>query len=294
LIEFESVSSKVSVGRSVLFSAAAACVLGCGGAEGASPSSLEPVEEPDEAMEVPGGATPEAPVNDPPGTEPETPVMPPVDMMLPDTSGDDTDRCAPGAGASGSPRTIPEAIELINSLPKPTSLACFIQSLDRPLTLFMTESYQSLQPATGPESPRTFVLRDDLEMSIVFDGEASNTLEFGYLTSSSRSIKAEILFPIRTNVRESTLFDRIQASPQTTVCGSCHVAEVLRDFPGFPNGVFESDVYEPFDIFEVELESMKAEAAACDESAEPYRCELLSAVFDHGETVQGRVKGSDE
>ncbi len=268
-------------------------MLGCGGAEG---EGRESVRELDEATDVTDDMTPDAPVNDPPPPEPEVPATPPLDtdMTVPDTSDDDPERCRPGAGVSGSPRTIPEAIALLNSLPRPTSLACFMQSLDRPLTLFLTESSQSLQPATGPQSPRTFVLQGDLAMSIVFDGEASNTLEFGYRTSRYRSIKAELLFPIRRDVSESTLFDRIQVSPRTTVCGSCHVAEALQDFPGFPNGVFESDVYVPFEVFEVELDSLKAEAAACDANAEPERCELLSAVFDHGETVRGQMRGTSE
>jgi len=289
LIDLESMMSWTSLGRNALLSGAAAWVLiGCGGAEGGSPATLEPVEVP-ERRDMPPMTTPVPPMNEPPATEPEPP--PPSEVT---PSGDDPDRCQPGAGASGSPRTIPEAIELINSLPRPTSLACFLQSLDRPLTLFMTESDQSLQPATGPQSPRTFVLRDDLEMSIVFDGEASNTLEFGYRTSSARSIKAEILFPIRRDVSESTLFDRIEVSPYTSVCGACHIAEVRADFPGFPNGVFESEVFEPFGIFEVELDNLKAEAGSCDENAEPDRCELLSAIFDHGETVQGQLQDTRE
>jgi hypothetical protein len=284
LVNLESVMSWTSLGRSVFLSGA--CVLGCGGGEGGSPTTSEPVEEPGEMMNMPTMTTPLPPVNDPPAMETE---VPPSNVTPP---GEDPDRCRPGEGASGSPRTIPEAIELLNSLPRPTSLACFLQSLDRPLTLFMTESDQSLQPATGPQSPRTFVVRDDLAMSIVFDGEASNTLEFGYRTSNSRSIKAEILFPIRRDVNESTLFDRIEVSPYTSVCGACHVAEVRADFPGFPNGAYESEVFEPFGIFEVELESLKAEVATCDEEVEPYRCELLSAVFDYGETVQGQLSAT--
>ena len=292
-------------GRGVLLSGVTACVFGCvfgcgggEGGEGGSPTGPESLEEPGEMMDVP--PPPVAPVNDPPATPSEVPLVTDVTapdgtgMTVPDSSSDDPDRCRPAAGVSGSPTTIPQALELINALPKPTSLACFLQALDRPLTLFMTESALSLQPSSGARSPRTFVLRNELEMSIVFDGETSNTLELGYRTSDIRSIKAEVAFPVRRAVSESTLFDRIQETQRTTVCGRCHVREVHLDYPGFPNGVFESDVYKSLVIFDVELESLKAEAATCDENTEFYRCELLSALFDHGETVQGQLTSSEE
>src|SRR6185436_10338181 len=51
--------------------------------------------------------------------------------------------CKPATGVSGSPRTISEAIILINTLPRPTTLACFLEALDRPLSLYMTMSTSS-------------------------------------------------------------------------------------------------------------------------------------------------------
>ena len=43
-------------------------------------------------------------------------------------------RCRPPAGVSGYPKTTQAALDLLNALPKPTSVACFVESLDRPLT----------------------------------------------------------------------------------------------------------------------------------------------------------------
>jgi hypothetical protein len=126
-------------------------------------------------------------------------------------------------------------------------------------------------------------------MSIVLDGRASDTLEFGFRPEPSRSIKAEVLFPRTTDVSETSLFDRVQVTPRTTKCGACHVGEAHEDYPGFPLGVFASDVLVPFELDEVSIDSLKAEAAACDEAAEPYRCGLLSALFDHGEVVRGTL-----
>jgi hypothetical protein len=202
--------------------------------------------------------------------------------------------CKPALGVSGTPETISEVLILLNTLPKPTTLACFLEALERPLTLYMTQSDDSLQPSPGARSPRTFILRGELELSVVLDGLARDTLEFGFNYEPGRTIKAEIVFPLTRAVSERSLFDRVQVTPRTTECGRCHVGEAHEEYPGFPLGVFASDVIVPFDADEVSLESMQAEAASCDEAAEPYRCGLLSALFDHGEIVRGVVLPAPE
>jgi hypothetical protein len=202
--------------------------------------------------------------------------------------------CKPALGVSGSPETITQVIILLNTLPRPTTLACFLEALDRPLTLYMTKSDDSLQPSPGARSPRTFVLRGDLELSVVLDGSARDTLEFGYHYAPGRTIKAEVAFPLTRDVSERSLFDRVQVTPRTTKCGMCHVAEAHEDYPGFPIGVFASDILEPFAMDEVSIESMQAETESCDPATEEYRCGLLSALFSHGEVVSGFLRGRDE
>jgi len=271
----------------------AAGVLACGGAERES-ELFQPAQEPGEVKDVPPDVTTEPLVAVAPiaGTGPlDVGQTPPTEMTpteLPVNPPVQTAGCKPANGVSGSPRTISEAIILINTLPRPTTLACFLQALDRPLSLYMTMSTSSLQPAIGgARSPRTFVLRDNFEMSIVFEGNANNTLEFGFRPEPARSIKAEVAFPVTKDVSETSLFERVQVTPRTTECGRCHVGEEHIDYPGFPLGVFISDAIGPLAFEEVSLESMQAENASCDETAEPYRCELLSALFDHGDVVRG-------
>jgi hypothetical protein len=273
-------------------SGVAAWLLACGAAEGGD-KLFQPAEEPGEVKDVPPEMT----------TEPlgivavpaETEGMLPSMLVTPPPPEDPsaTRRCKPATGVSGAPTTISEAIILLNTLPRPTTLACFLEALDRPLTMYMTSSQSSLQPAIGgARSPRTFVLRDNFEMSIVFEGIANNTLEFGYRpVEQSRSIKAEVAFPVTKDVSETSLFDRVQVTARTTKCGACHVGEAHEDFPGFPLGVFVSDAIGPLDYEEVTLASMMAENASCDAAAEPYRCELLAALFDHGDVVRGVLKG---
>jgi hypothetical protein len=294
-----------STGRNVLLPGVAAWLLACGGAEGVD-TLFQPAQAPGEVKDVPPEMRTEPLVTEPLVTVPPVMELPtgveqtpltnettPTGMLTPlPPPGQSTGTgCKPANGVSGSPTTISEAIVLLNTLPKPTTLACFLEALDRPLTLYMTSSDQSLQPSPGPRSPRTFVLRGDFEMSIVFEGAASNTLEFGYRPIPSRSIKAEIVFPLTKDVSEDTLFSRIQVTPRTTLCGACHVGEGKEEFPGFPAGVFASDVNEPYGYFEVKLDLLKDEATDCDKAAEPYRCGLLSALFEHGETVQGLLRG---
>lgn len=305
LVHLEIMMSWNTTGRSVLLAGGVACALACGGSE-SKKTLFEPLETPGEVDDVPPPmVVPLTPVEVPPPTVVASPTNTDTSLGGSDTTlpgmlnpgGSDpneaTTGCKPALGVSGSPTTIPEALILINTLPKPTSLACFLEALDRPLTLYMTESDQSLQPSPGPRSPRTFVLRDNLEMSIVFEGLASDTLEFGFRPEISRSIKTEIVFPVTKDLSEATIFDRIQQTERTTRCGNCHVDEQHVDYPGFPSGVFESDVFPPFDFYEVKLDSLKAEAASCDKAAEPYRCELLSAIFDHGDTLQGKLRGAE-
>jgi hypothetical protein len=285
---------RVTNGRRSGWASAAACLLGlgCGGGDDLDDSLFQPEPVPSEPVVTP--LPPEDMEEEmvemmPPSMPVDVPVempvvMPPVEEMI-----DPNAPCSPANGVSGRPETISQAIILLNTLPKPVTLECFLQALDRPLTIYMTSSDDSLQPSPGARSPRTFIINGQLVMSIVFDGSARDTLEFGYRPEVSRSIKAEVLFPLTRDVNERTLFDRVRVTERTTQCGACHVGEAHEDFPGFPLGVFASDVIVPFPMEEVSIEAMMSEVASCDAAAEEYRCGLLSAMFDQGELVPGTL-----
>jgi hypothetical protein len=246
------------------------------------PIEIQPaIERPDES----GGS---AGAGDGDDTDGENgPIVGGPDPAQPST---DPNVCVTPVGVSGTPRTLSEAMILMNSLPKPTSLACFLQALSRPLDVYLTSSNQSLQPSPGPRSPRTFIVFEPLVLSIVFEGDAQIALELGYRTTPTRSIKTEILFPIERDVTYANFFDEVQVG-EATRCGACHTSEVqalMTD--AFPVDVFESDILEPFDSFEVDVESLRSERMSCDPAAEPERCELLSAFFDFG-TVRAAPQG---
>jgi hypothetical protein len=218
----------------------------------------------------------------------EDPSAPSGDPAEDDTAGDvDPDRdptaCKTPKDVSGRPTTIAEAMILMNSLPRPTTLACFLQALERPLELYATSSGQSLQPSPGPRSPRTFIVNKPLVMSIVFEGKAAVALELGFRTTETRSVKTEILFPLTRDVTYANLFDEVMEGDTQTRCSACHIGEVRTVTPTLPMDVFESDIFLPYDRLVVDVESLRGERAICDAAVEPERCALLSALFDFGE-----------
>lgn len=215
----------------------------------------------------------------------DAPLEPPADAEL-EGEGEPVDPtiCRAPEGVSGRPSNLVEVVALMNALPRPTTLTCFLEALERPLQVFMTSSNQSLQPSPGARSPRTFIVNEPLVMSIVFEGAAAVTLELGYRTTQTRSIKTELIFPLEAEVTYANLFDEIKAG-QVTRCSQCHTAEVLEFNDEIQAEVYESDIYEPFDPYDVDVEAVRAERASCDPSVEPERCELLSALFDHGDVV---------
>jgi hypothetical protein len=190
--------------------------------------------------------------------------------------------CAPAPGTTGSPSSIAETVDLVNGLPKPVSLPCFLEALDRPLRLVATESFFSAQPAMGARSPRIFLFMEGIIHSIVPDGSARNLLEMGEATTPGSSIKAELEFPITESITLATAFERLPMAGDLTTCGVCHNGKV----PVWGiEGAFESEVLRPADRELVPLGELEEEARSCDGELEPERCAMLGALFQQGEVV---------
>jgi len=189
--------------------------------------------------------------------------------------------CAPAPGTTGSPSSIAETVDLVNGLPKPVSLACFLEALERPLSLVVTQSFFSAQPAMGRRSPRIFLFMEGIIHSIVPEGSARNLLEMGEATSPGSSIKAELAFPITENITLATAFERLPFDDITT-CGVCHDGRV--PVLGI-EGAFESEVLRPADRELVPLAELEDEARSCNGELEPERCAMLGALFQHGEVI---------
>lgn len=192
--------------------------------------------------------------------------------------------CVPPPGM-GSPSTIEELVALVNALPKPTSLACVLESLDRPLAMYASTSVASAQPASGPENPRIFLFRGDLTMSVLVEGEASDALELAYAVGERRSIKAELVFPVAETLAPSAPYDQVAVSGGT-VCGVCHGAELPVAEIDFAQA-WASDVFQDEADSSLSRSYLRQLALDCDHEAQPERCEMLDAIFGHGEIEPG-------
>lgn len=192
-----------------------------------------------------------------------------------------TPGCRAPAGVQSAPRTIDEVVTLINALPKPLSLPCFLESLERPLEVNLTYSLFSAQPAQGTRSPRIFLFRDPTVLSIVPEGDGAALLEFGEQRPEFRSLKAEITFPVSARLERSAPFDHLLATPQLTTCGGCHAAESQEtEILGVPT--FVSQALRPRPQEQVSLASLNYELEICDRVLEPRRCAMLDALLGWG------------
>ena len=160
------------------------------------------------------------------------------------------------------------------------TIPCVVESLDRPLGVLAAKSAFSAQPSTGVGSPRIFLFSGNLVMSIVPVGAARVLLELAESTTPTRSIKAEVHFPVRASLAETELFERVLFEAGTT-CGGCHHEEKAVDEAPSRHR-FESGVLRPRPQEEVPISFLQAEARACNRDLEAERCEMLSALFDHG------------
>ncbi|MEO6602353.1 MAG: hypothetical protein ABIQ16_20900, partial [Polyangiaceae bacterium] len=193
-------------------------------------------------------------------------------------------KCQAPAGTNGSPRTIEDAVALLNALPKPTNVACFVESLERPLSAYAVNSVFSAQPALSARSPRVFIKLDRLWVSIVIDGDSSYLIEFSYLLDELRSIKSEVQTPLVEALAPSAPYDRVRSGEGTT-CGLCHYGEERVSSITFA-AAFASTPFRPRADSHVSLDVLAADARACDWGVEPHRCELLSALFGNGTVTE--------
>jgi hypothetical protein len=199
-------------------------------------------------------------------------------------------RCRPGAGASGAPASIDDAVRLVNSLPRPVTVTCFVESLDRPLHITASQSVISLQPADGRRSPRIFLMTDQLVMSIVVDGKGRNLVDFGQFVTTTRTLKGELAFPAQADVPAAEPYQRIHSlNPSTgemgTSCRFCHPDEQPAMQAGGAVG-YISGAFRPDFRTQVPLDDVRHERAICNPAAEPDRCDFLRALLDHGDVVE--------
>ncbi len=187
----------------------------------------------------------------------------------------------------GSPTTVEQAVALINALPKPTSLPCFLESLDRPLQIAATSSDRSAQPSSGDENPRLFITQDAMVLSVLSEGPGSDRLEFAIDVGDGLSVKGELAFPIEVEIEAFEPYVQILRNPGTS-CGACHDLEQHWETVG-EVPVFASEALQYPAEDDVSPAYVGALAQGCDADATPQRCAMLTAVFAHGSVVPQRL-----
>jgi hypothetical protein len=169
----------------------------------------------------------------------------------------------------------------INALPKPTTLACLIESLPRPVRAHAAVSQLSAQPSVGADNPRFFLFHDPLIMTITPRGMGRDLLELSVLESETRSLKAEIHFPVTGELQAADPYERALFNDELTGCAFCHADERPAPAIAFARA-FSSEALRPDPVNRVALDSMLETTRNCDALAEPDRCQILRALFEQG------------
>lgn len=193
--------------------------------------------------------------------------------------------CVLPAGVSGSPVSIEDVVSILNALPKPVSLPCFIESLDRPLRLFASQSSASAQPSTGANNPRFFLFSGPLIMTVTPDGPGANLLEMAVLRAGgTMSLKAELVFPITGPVSASAPYDQVRSGNGTS-CRVCHTTESVDTSIAFTLA-YQSSAFRALPATEVPFAAAKSQYTSCNPLSEPDRCELLKMIFGAGAAIR--------
>ncbi len=197
-----------------------------------------------------------------------------------------TGSCTETNEALGNPQTIEETIKLINALPKPASVDCFLNSLKAPLSVFATSSTFSAQPAVDVNSPRIFILKNKLVLSVVPAGTGRNVLEFSEVDGTLDSFKGEVQFPVTEMVTVDTIVSHISATTNASTCLVCHSSERKSPYKSMGN-MFASRIVRPTESQRVQYPYLRAQATSCNPAINKVRCDILSAIYVKGQATDG-------
>lgn len=184
------------------------------------------------------------------------------------------------------PQTIDQVVTLIGALPKPLEVYCFVEALKPPLKIYAVNNFESAQPSAGQDSPRIFILSDNLILSVVPAGPGRNFLEMAQKVSTTSSIKGEIEFPILAGISAEEPYSHILDGPTRTACVFCHGNE--KPYPSITTGpAFESGILVPDFNKRVRQSYLKYQTSNCEPILDDYRCKMLNAVFEFGQAQDG-------
>ena len=189
-------------------------------------------------------------------------------------------QCPQGESGLRNPTTFTGVIQLVNSLPKPLSVNCFISNFDPPFDIYAVINLFSAQPAANKQSPRIFIIKNDFIISVVPAGTSRDFIEFSKVTSPGRSVKGELEFPINENLVQDAMWSRIEDTVTITggtSCKFCHAQE-----QSYAGGGFSSTIIPPSSAKRVGSNFLFNEAKNCDDSLDSFRCDMLGLLYLRG------------
>lgn len=186
-----------------------------------------------------------------------------------------------------NPETFEDVVRLINALPKPVSVPCFLDTLEPPFYVNATSSVFSGQPAGDAHSPRIFLfVGRALVISVVPSGVGSTMIEFSLRLNADDSIKGELAFPVVENLSLEAPYTHILTNRKdATVCQACHFPE--RTAPeGFPETAFVSRWISAMEDYDVTVRAMEKINEECKINVGDH-CPIIQSLFFRGK-VYGR------
>lgn len=194
-------------------------------------------------------------------------------------------RCVAPPGTKAEPHRIQDVVDLVNALPKPVSLPCLLDTLQRPLRVHATRSTISAQPSVGRRSPRIFMFFDGLVLSVTPAGMGSALLELGEIRTELRTLKAEMEFPVQDTLPRDAVFRRILYQDERTTCAFCHAAEVQDESIDYTRAFISQALRPALQSDRVSVAELAVEAQSCDAAQEPERCAMLKSLYGQGTPV---------
>ncbi|MEZ4743708.1 MAG: hypothetical protein R3B45_14905 [Bdellovibrionota bacterium] len=180
------------------------------------------------------------------------------------------------------PGSIQEFIDLLNLLPKPTTINCVLQSLKRPLEITATSNRFSAQGATSQKSPRIFIQLKSLVLTFVPDGPEKNHIELAETTTFNQSIKGDLELPITETLQENSPFRSVFGGGEPACANLCH--SNYTQIEAYSDGVvkYSSERIFPKESTIVPLIDLEIIREGC-EGDNSQLCYFYRSLFDHGE-----------
>lgn len=183
-----------------------------------------------------------------------------------------------------APATVDDVLSLLNRLPQPATVPCFVAALPRPLTVIATTSQLSAQPPPDAGSPRVFAVFPKLILSVVPEGPSAKLLELAEYVTETRSVKGELVFPLPSPVTRKDAFEHLAFQPTASRCGLCHRDETRV---GTEVGAYVSEALRHEPNTDVPLATLQALLAACAQTPDTPRCLTFAGLVGAGPVLQG-------